>query len=84
MFHPVVRVISWLTFELLLTVIFKTFDSTAPVQSASQSTLAKRLYHVVVVKTPGEKVSELELAISTNPAELLVVDFCHLYSILPL
>ena len=50
---------------------------------ASHVTFESLLYQMVAVKAPGAKVAELLEAISANPEELLVVDFCHLYSSVP-
>lgn len=65
------------------TVTSSTLLSAAPVQSDLQETLASRLYHVVCVREPASYVSELLEAISLNPALLLVVEDCHLYSSVP-
>ena len=67
----------------LVTVISITLLATAPVQSAEQDTLAKRLNQVVTVNAPAVYVVALLEAISAKPALLLVVDDCHLYSTIP-
>ena len=69
--------------ELVLTVTCNTLLSTAPVQSTAQDTLAKRLNQVVWVNALAVYVAELLEAISAKPALLLVVEDCHLYSIVP-
>jgi hypothetical protein len=66
-----------------LTVISITLLATAPVQSAEQDTLAKRLNHVVWVNAPAVYVAALVDVMSAKPELLLVVDDCHLYSIVP-
>jgi len=48
-----------------------------------QSTLARRLYQVSVIKVPGVYVSELLDSISAKPLDALVVELCHLYSSVP-
>jgi len=70
--------------EQLVTVTCNTLLATAPVKSAEQLTLAKRLNQVVWVNAPAVYVSTLLDAMSTKPELLLVVDDCHLYSIVPI
>jgi len=48
-----------------------------------QDTRASRLNQLVLVRAPGAFVAKLLEEISANPAELLVVDTCHLYSSVP-
>ena len=69
--------------EAALTVTSNTLLATAPVQSAEQLTLAKRLNHVVWVNALDVYVVALLEAISAKPVLLLVVDDCHLYSNVP-
>jgi hypothetical protein len=66
-----------------VTVTSITLLAAAPVQSAEQVTLAKRLNQVVTVNAPASYVAALLEAISAKPALLLVVDDCHLYSKVP-
>lgn len=66
-----------------VTVTSSTLLSTAPVQSDLQSTLANRLNQVVWLSEPASYVAELLDAISLKPVLLLVIEYCHLYSKVP-
>jgi hypothetical protein len=70
-------------FTHAVTVISITLLATAPVQSLLQSTLANRLNQVVWVNAPAVYVAELLEAISMKFKLLLVMEYCHLYSIVP-
>lgn len=66
------------------TVISITLDSPETGQVPSHVTFDNRLYQVVCVSASGlYPVSEAP-SMSTNPEDEPVVDFCHLYSSVPL
>jgi hypothetical protein len=65
-----------ITFTVTSSTLLATYDE-------AQSTRAKRLYHVVTVRGPASYVAALLIAMSLNPELLLVVEDCHLYSIVP-
>ena len=67
----------------MVTVTSITLLAAAPVQSAEQETLAKRLNQVVTDNAPAVYVAALLEAISAKPVPLLVVDDCHFYSKVP-